>query len=493
MDLVLIKSTTNEFEFYIPPEVSEKSTLRSIPLLKGYLDSKGFDIDFFDADQNKNELLNYISINEPKAVGFYSSLSSFGKVAKYSQQVKEAYPDITVIVGGPYIGWLRKAIFDFDGIDIGIRGEGELALEEVLTSEKEGRGIKDVPGIIYQDHDTGVGMFPDLDKLPNPDWSLFFPSKNYIPVAYIEGARGCAYKCAFCNLPQQFPTRRVKNTDNVIAEIKSLNDLGVSHFIFTDPFLEPKSVKDLSEKMSDVEVGAWTGYAKPGSFSQELLNEFVKSGGISLFWGGESGDETILKRFRKPPTSVLIDQEQKAREAGVNSVWSFIALSPGETIDGVMTKTYDLIMKMNPPMVTINPFWIDPFSEIYLKSDEWGVEMTIDNWAIKVHEIYSGIAQSMAKLKSSGKPTGPPPSLDQIHSFIKKLVAPYDYFKVKSTGLTVADTLFASGMLKNKLRATSSINSSIENYQLVWGMSLGGSVQELLEMPDISPLPFFHC
>ena len=75
-----------------------------------------------------NEIVNF----SPEAVGFYSMTSTFPRVMEYAQRLKALDRNILTIIGGDHISSDPYNSLS-NGIDFGVKGEGERTLSELLT------------------------------------------------------------------------------------------------------------------------------------------------------------------------------------------------------------------------------------------------------------------------------------------------------------------------------------------------------------------------
>tara|TARA_R110001592_G_scaffold166087_1_gene400928 strand:+ start:1646 stop:3217 length:1572 start_codon:yes stop_codon:yes gene_type:complete len=113
-------------------------------------------------------------------------------------------------------------------IDHFIVGEGEDSILELLSGHTE------YPGI---DGNAPVPV-KSLDNIPLPNYRDVNPQDYYYtsePGVFITASKGCVRKCTFCNVPELWPIYTLRNTDNLVAEIKhNVDELGVRYHMFTD-------------------------------------------------------------------------------------------------------------------------------------------------------------------------------------------------------------------------------------------------------------------
>lgn len=496
--VLLVKTTTKPFSYgeqisssdiYIGDEFSRRSCLLGIASLSAVLKKNGHKVRFFDTDlDSKEDYQSLITSFEPDLIGFYSIICGLIDVPGLIRTSKEIKNDVKTIAGGPHIEYLEEKTLNLLGVDYAVYGEAENVVLEVANSVKENRAVKAIPGLIYKNTSHGPGLVNDLTKLPVPDWDLFFGDEvekdKYLRYALTETARGCDYRCPFCSLHKTFPTRRIKSKDGFKKEMDLLADLGVKHLVFVEPALYPaKHVRDLSKLLSNYDIKAWSGYGKPGTLSLDDLKTMNESGCVSLFWGGESGKKATQEAYGKPSLSTLLKQEDKAKKSGINSMWSFMICNPGETAQDQQL-TYDFILKLNPPMVKLNPFVPLPNSDMHLNADEWGLTFTSNDWVKEMHVTYrklskmtsSGSQAQKNRLKKSLSTSDGQERFRQLINSLKYL----KFFKTKE-GLSYTDGLFYTVVFNLKLRNETRIDPDITNYELTGGLSTGIKLSEILK------------
>ena len=124
--------------------------------------------------------------------------------------VRALHPEVRIVVGGydPSLApeeWIDPAI----GVDVIVRGEGDVTFRELIRALDEGRTLKDVDGIWYREHGVfhrnphrGVTQLGAGEiRLPNRASRVL---SGYTmmgrPIDVIETSRGCTFDCSFCSI-----------------------------------------------------------------------------------------------------------------------------------------------------------------------------------------------------------------------------------------------------------------------------------------------------
>jgi radical SAM superfamily enzyme YgiQ (UPF0313 family) len=133
-----------------------------------------------------------------EVVGFYCGLSStMSRVWQLAQFYKAE--GSTTIAGGWHTYYAPEESLN-KGIDLVVRGDGEMVIRQVLTHLAEGKTTEHLAGISFLDSQgnyktNSVKLLEevDLNTLPYPDFGLIrYANITIFPIGRI---RGCSRKC----------------------------------------------------------------------------------------------------------------------------------------------------------------------------------------------------------------------------------------------------------------------------------------------------------
>jgi radical SAM superfamily enzyme YgiQ (UPF0313 family) len=190
--------------------------------------------------------------------------------------------------------------------------------------------------------------------------SWFYKAEDAIPMP-VNTARGCVFKCTFCHYVFWHDPYRHRSAENVIAEIRQLQEkYGANFFNFWDELSFHKIGP--AEKFLDQLIEAdlkvhWTcairadlmgkdvdakGNPIPRERRLNLAKKFVEAGCVSAGYSLESGNDKILETMNKKVKSEYFHEQVKiCREAGLITNTSLVIGYPEETkatIDETMSK-----------------------------------------------------------------------------------------------------------------------------------------------------------
>jgi len=140
---------------------------------------------------------------------------------------------------------------------------------------------------------------------------------------------------------------------------------------------------------------SWSCSTRVNNVSGELFSLMKRAGCYYVFFGLESGDDTILKKIKKRITTAQIKQAvQWAKDAGLICVGSFIIGLPGET-EQTVNKSIQLAEELDLYSVTF-PIAV-PFTKTALRSmaekNEYGLKILSNNWD-NYGKQYPGVMES---------------------------------------------------------------------------------------------------
>lgn len=188
------------------------------------LRKKAFDVEIFDArlqDINTIEDKNYLFVGITSMTG--EMLKSAIEAAKY---IRNMNPAIPIVWGGVHVSLLPEQSLKSPYVDIVVRGEGELTVQELAETLLNRENLNSIAGISFKRQ--GVILtnpdrkFMDLDEIDIELPYDIIDLKQYSNVDFpLHTSRGCPWKCTFCyNLVFNKRKYRSKSVERVLDEIE---------------------------------------------------------------------------------------------------------------------------------------------------------------------------------------------------------------------------------------------------------------------------------
>ena len=254
-----------------------------------------------------------------------------------AMEVLEGWKGHLLVGGAGFSIYPREILNRWPRIDMGLSGEGEEALPELLRFFQGGEKPPWVKGRL------ATPPRPDVACLPPPDYGLFpsadYPGKGSVG---IQTRRGCVFNCAYCTYRSLGGTGfRLRPVEHVIRDVRSLAEKGFESFMFVDSvFDHPRSYYHrLLEELKRIEnIPRWEAWLSE-SVPLETLGTLFEAG---CRWVDFSPDVITGKGWKLMgkggAPSMLWPAVKAARKAGLTVGVNFFSASPGENFLALVLK-----------------------------------------------------------------------------------------------------------------------------------------------------------
>jgi len=235
------------------------------------------------------------------------------------KKIKERHPGIVTCMGGPHASYAHKHTISNDCIDFICRGEGEVAIIELMELIEGKRsnlplGIYRTKGEAIEGSGFGA-LIANLDDLPYPDKTEYYEAMPQLRGTYtIMSGRGCFNKCTFCNSPtsrvgyrgEGVNFMRRRSVDDVILELKLAKErYKPSNIYFCDDvFIFNKRYMDEFADKYLAEIGLpYFCSSTPNFFDLDIMQRLAKGGLANVEVGIQTLDPDIRRRIFGRPES----------------------------------------------------------------------------------------------------------------------------------------------------------------------------------------------
>lgn len=288
--------------------------------LSSYLRSKGFGVEIYDSTfGSREELFRILETGQPATLGIYVNLMTRANALAIIERAVTC--GWRVILGGPEVSGYAEEYLDA-GAEIIVSGEGELALEAVLS----GIPREQIPGLSFRTDGkvvyTGTArQIVNLDAQPWPDRERI-DINRYLQAwrkHHGEGsvsvitARGCPYHCRWCSHSTFGKTHRRRSARGVVDEVQWILSryqpdlLWLADDVFTihHGWLEQYAA-EMQRRGLHVPFECITRADRLNPRAVELLAEL---GCFRVWIGSESGSQRILDAMQR---GVTVEQVRNA-------------------------------------------------------------------------------------------------------------------------------------------------------------------------------------
>lgn len=297
---------------------------------------------------------------------------------------RQLFPQALLVIGGPHVSALPGEVLDeFEEADIGVFGEGEETLVEVIaTYLLTGAIPRSVPGTIRREAGATIQEAPratikDLDTLPRPALSLF-PLELYHPhppygrrrrYLNIMTSRGCPFKCAYCTKSVFGNSYRAQSAARVVDDITALvrdHQVRELHFYDDDLTLDRKRSVELMERLSAADLDLiWSCTTRCDLVDPALLGLMKRAGCWMVSYGVESGNDKLRALVNKGVTRAQIVSAFRATQRADLRVTAYFMVGlPGET-EATVEETIGFMHELRPDYVNWSVMSVYPGSPFF--------------------------------------------------------------------------------------------------------------------------------
>lgn len=293
----------------------------------------------------------------------------------------------------------EQTIKKFKSFDIGVIGEGEITLIELVKVLEKRGDLSGVKGIVWRKNGRIIvnqrrGYISNLDDLPLPNWDLlkgfprrYKPSANsysQLPAVHLVTSRGCTGQCTFCDRSVFGRIPRMYSAKRVLAMIKVLElKYGIREIqFFDDNFaLFPKRLETICRSLiRNKRKISWSCQTRADMVNPTALKMMKQAGCWQIGLGVESGCDRILKILKKQETKEMMGKAiGLIAKEGIEIKGFFILGNPGESEES-LKETRDFILSQ--PLTYVHTTYFTPYpgSEIFKKASRYG-KLLLKDWS----------------------------------------------------------------------------------------------------------------
>lgn len=355
----------------------------------------GYDTAIVDAlplKLNYEQTSDLILTHRPKYIGLTAVTVSIHDAAKVATILKDKDKNLVTIIGGPHVTAAPiETLERFPQFDIGVIGEGEVTIVELMRVLENNGDLSEVKGLIIRQNGRLSLTKPrpfirNLDTLPMPAWDLLPNLAKYyqpaadtilrLPSTSMVTSRGCSGKCTFCDRSVFGNFCRAHSAEYVMDMIKHLYyNYGIRDIhIYEDNFTlhKPRLIKICNMLIEEKMDLSFFCMARVDTVTPEILRLMKKAGFWQIAYGIESGSQKILDNINK---GVTVEQNKRTlrwtKEAGIKNQGYFMLGNFGET-EETIRETLDFIKRTPVDDFHITYFTPFPGSPAYEEVDRFG-------------------------------------------------------------------------------------------------------------------------
>lgn len=324
------------------------------------------------------KIIGYLNTGEYKYLGFSLMPGPQTKIAiPLAKKIKALFPDTVMIWGGYFPSNHYKVVMQSGFVDFVINGPGDHAFPALLDALENNRPYELIKNLIFKSGDTIIknpkeDLFEQdsLPPLPYDKLAEQYPMQKYLGKTYLgnktmayHSSIGCPFTCSFCAVVPIYEARwKAKSAQLVYNDVKYIKDKwGADAVEFHDNnfFVSEKRAVAFA-KLIKPEGMNWWGMARIDTmdkYSDASLALIREAGCKMIFFGAESGNDTILKQMDKGGTQngeQILRFAERLKQFDIVPEYSFVLGTPGPTPQAVMEQI-DFDIAFIKKVKAINP------------------------------------------------------------------------------------------------------------------------------------------
>ncbi|MBL7131197.1 MAG: cobalamin-dependent protein [Candidatus Omnitrophica bacterium] len=369
------------------------------PLGLGFLASalrqEGFEVGILDYEAlglNIKQAAEHILSFQPDYVGITAVTMSIFSAAEVAAAIKQYNDKIYLILGGIHLGALPEETLNlFPQFDIGVIGEGEITIIELLKALSNNVDLQKVTGIIYRDNGSLIKtaqrpVIKNLDILPFPAWDLYPELKRYyrpsafgfqrLPCTSLITSRGCPGRCSFCDRGVGGQRYREHSAEYVMEMVRILyHKYGIRDLAIYDGTFGVNRSRLLKLCEMLIKEGldlVWSCNFRVEMAELDTLRLMKAAGCWGVAYGIESCSQRILDFLQKDIDPGTIAQALRwTKKAGIVSKGYIMVGAPMET-EQSFKETLTSILRFDLDLLTVNSFTPFPGTLDYQRAHKYG-------------------------------------------------------------------------------------------------------------------------
>ena len=296
-------------------------------------------------------------------VGIYCMTSTQRFSFEYAKLAKKISANSIVIFGGPHTIMDATFLINQKYIDYIVIDRGDTIFPTLISSIEKNEKINKR---IWQDSNIS------FENMSIPNYDIYFSNdkNNEIETASIFTSKGCVEACKFCSRNNLKKNIRYKPISLVIDELKYFKEKNIKRIrIDDDNFAQDADyATELFKKMKKEKLYFdMSIITRADTITKDLMNAYVDIGGKSVIIAIETGSESLRKKMGKNLLDKQIYDTIAILKQYKLSIYLYIMLGFPNENDEDLSKTMQMIEKIEPSGVSASIFHMHPGMPIYKK------------------------------------------------------------------------------------------------------------------------------
>jgi len=325
-----------------------------------------------------SKIESYLRDKDFKYIGFSVMPGPQLKQAIYlAKKIKQNCPHTIMIWGGYFATNQYKVVLGSEYVDFVVNGPGDHAFPQLIDALENNKPYELIKNIIYKSGKKIIKSIKEdlidqdtLPSLPYEKLNNFYPIEKFLGKTYLgektlayHSSIGCPFTCSFCAVVPIYEARwKAKSAQTIYGDIKFIKEKwGADAIEFHDNnfFVSEKRAVEFS-KLIKPEKMNWWGMARIDTmhrFTDQSLSLIREAGCKMIFFGAESGNDSVLKQMDKGGTQSgeqIAAFAARMKKFDIIPEYSFVLGTPAATPEKVMEQI-DFDISFIKKIKEINP------------------------------------------------------------------------------------------------------------------------------------------
>lgn len=382
---IITKKLFEKFQIERP---KHKTFTLGLLCLASTLEKNGYQVEYIINDEKS--LVEKIS--DKDIVCYSIKTTTVSKCLNLAKQVKEKFPNVVNIFGGPHATTLYNDIISYSFVDIVVIGEGDETLLEIVKAIEHKNNLSDIKGLSYKENEsikiTKNRELCDINNSVPINYSIL-PGSLDEYYLYFETRRGCNFGCSYC--ASHFLWRKKARTQsaeisykNLLALSKKIKKNSIIHIVNSSFGFDSEDIK-LCKLLIDNPINLFFSCDICASQITEERIKLMYDAGVKMFSiGMESASDVVLKKNHRPQFKYIENALlliKKTCDAFIKGYW--IVGLPGETIQSSNYSNNKLIELLKNNLLDIaceHIFVPYPGSNVFSNPENYNFKIYHKNW-----------------------------------------------------------------------------------------------------------------
>ena len=271
-----------------------------------------------------------------------------------AKKVREEFPDVKIIWGGYFPSNHPRPVLFSGYVDVIVNGMGDKCFPMLLDALQSNSALDEIPNLIFRKGEQLITTrkeeildqenFPDL---PYEKLNRFYPISRYLVRTYLGSttiayhtSHGCPFTCSFCAVVPIYNARwKGQSAEKIYRNVKRVKELyGGNAVEFHDNnfFVSEKRTVEFARLVKPDNM-IWWGEGRIDTidkYKDESLKIMRDSGCKMIFFGAETGSDTLLQKMDKGGTQSreqIIRFAKRMKEVDIIPEYSFVLGFPADS------------------------------------------------------------------------------------------------------------------------------------------------------------------